>query len=108
MKAIDFKELEKTISYRMGTFKCSRCGKEEHIPTPSLKELKSMGIFSWTAFMSHYIKYKAGWAILKTFRGEYICPNCKREDDVTDDRKVQIFNIWFKKYQEWLKQNKLI
>ena len=55
MKAIDFKELEKTISYRMGTFKCSRCGREEHIPSPSIKELESMGIYSWTLFLSHYI-----------------------------------------------------
>ena len=27
---------------------------------------------------------------------------------VADDRKVQIFDIWFEKYQDWLKQNKLI
>ena len=102
MNIRDFKELKKTISYRMGAFKCSRCGREEHIPSPSIKELESMGIYSWTLFLSHYIRYKAGWTILNTPRGEYICPNCKREDDVTDDRKVQIFDIWFEKYQEWV------
>ena len=46
MNIRDFKELKKTISYRMGAFKCSRCGREEHIPSPSIKELESMGIYS--------------------------------------------------------------
>ena len=46
MNIRDFKELKKTISYRMGAFKCSRCGREEHIPSPSIKELESMGIES--------------------------------------------------------------
>ena len=108
MNIRDFKELKKTISYRMGAFNCSRCGREEHIPSPSIKELESMGIYSWTLFLSHYIRYKAGWTILYTPRGEYVCPYCKNKDDVINEGKSEIFNEWFKKYQEWLKQNKLI
>ena len=32
----------------------------------------------------------------------------KTKDDVINEGKSEIFNEWFKKYQEWLKQNKLI
>ena len=41
------------------------------------------------------------WTILKGWTGEFICPNCHKEDDIIDDRKLSCTDEWLEKYNKW-------
>lgn len=95
------------INSHLGTFCCYRCRKKVHIPYPPKDKLNEWGIFSWTCFMGQYIKWQAGWSILDTNTGEYICPDCRKTDDITDQVKLKITDKWLEEYNKWRKENNI-
>lgn len=103
---MNIKELVDRLHDNLGRFKCSRCGKEIQIPYPPKEKQEEWKIFSWTAFLAMYVKWQLNWTILKGFRGEFVCPDCHKDTDDIDDRKLSCTNEWLDKYNKWIKENK--